>query len=448
MNYQTKALKMKKIKLTKEQYDKLVKLNLIQENNVDKLFKTSLSKTKVHDLKYMPEEKITLGSKFNIKKPLPNIKNNLNEELNKLLEYIYGLNEEFSPFWENNNLSYDDICEILESKGYLVKKENTYKVSKKLGDVKTVKEQMLNTLNEIVGNIEEDSNVPFGADFDSNAPWRTEDPHISKGEKSKDKFINVKYKNPEIAILSDINTGDLFVFYHADLDSNVLANYATRHGFPDADGDIEYQDDFDIDEEVLENYINDNFQKISKGSGLQDFESGKVDMVKIDDEVKQELLELYDKDSELVLVLNPIAEATGAASAGAYVGLFSPSNETPKEYDGDDLPPVVAETSAASAGSYQYDANALPGINRDGSFKSTSKTKAQKNTQWAGGSFVELDNCTKLNNNKSAQNGKCSTGAVDNVVKLKQTKSNINAPSLSESKTYSIYKLDRLVKKK
>jgi len=448
MNYRIKVHKMRKIKLTKEQYNKLVKLNLIKENDIDKAFKKSITKAKIHDLKYIPEEKIELGSKFNIRKPLPNIKNKLSEELNKLLEYIYGLNENFSNFWENYNLSYDDICEILESKGYLVKKENTYKVSKKLGDVNTVKEQMLNVLNEMVKPIEEDSsNLPAGAEFDSNAPWNIKDPKIIKGQKPKEKFIEVKYKNPEIAILSDVNTSDLFVFYHADLDVNQLVDYATRYGSTDADGDIEYDEEFDIDEETLENYINDNFQQISKGSGLEDFESGRVDMIKIDDDVKQELLDLYDKDSELIVTLSPIAEATGAASSGAYVGLFSPSNESPKEYDSKNLPPVVAETSAASAGNYQYDANALPGINRDGSFKSTQKTKAQKNTQWAGGSFVELDNCTKLNNNKEAQKGKCSTGAVDNVVKLKQTKSNINAPSLSENKKYAIYKLDRFEKK-
>jgi hypothetical protein len=58
-----------------------------------------------------------------------------------------------------------------------------------------------------------------------------------------------------------------------------------------------------------------------------------------------------------------------------------------------------------------------------------------------------MDDCTKLNNNKKAQNGGCSTGAVDNVVKLQKTKGNINAPSLAESKKITIYKLDRLVKK-
>ena len=33
------------------------------------------------------------------------------------------------------------------------------------------------------------------------------------------------------------------------------------------------------------------------------------------------------------------------------------------------------------------------------------------------GKFVEMDDCTKLNNNKEAQEGGCSQGAIDNVVK-------------------------------
>jgi hypothetical protein len=41
--------------------------------------------------------------------------------------------------------------------------------------------------------------------------------------------------------------------------------------------------------------------------------------------------------------------------------------------------------------------------------------------QYPGGKFVEFDDCVKLNNNKTAQDGGCSTGAIDNVVKLKNT---------------------------
>ena len=60
------------------------------------------------------------------------------------------------------------------------------------------------------------------------------------------------------------------------------------------------------------------------------------------------------------------------------------------------------------------------------------KENAFDKTQWAGGEFVEFDDCTKLNNNKEAQNGGCSTGAIDNVVKTKKTSSNVNAPSLGK----------------
>jgi hypothetical protein len=439
---------MKKIKITKEQYTKLVKSGNITEstNVVDKGFKKAFSASNVRTLKYMPEEKIELGPKFNIKKPLPGVKNSITEEVNNLLEYIYGLNENFSAFWESYDLTYEDLCETLESKGYLVKKEGAYKVSKKHGDAKSVKESILNTISEMLKPIEED--YPAGAEFDSSAPYNREDPKRVRGEKSSKKFVEIKYTNSEIAIFRDLNSGEMYIFYYGDIDTKLLEPYADRYGSLDPDGDLEYDEEVEIDDDTLENYVNDNFQNLTKGVGVEDFESGKTDLVLIDEGLKDELLHLYDKDSRLVMVLEPIAESTGAASSGAYTGLFSPSSETPEEYDEKKLPPVVAETSTVDVGNIGYDNPGFVGISRDGKYPTNpKKTKAQKNTQWAGGSFVKMDDCTKLNNNKEAQKGKCSTGAVDNVVKLQKTKSNINAPSLAESKNITIYKLDRLVKK-
>ena len=46
--------------------------------------------------------------------------------------------------------------------------------------------------------------------------------------------------------------------------------------------------------------------------------------------------------------------------------------------------------------------------------------------------MVDLDSCTKLNNNKAAQNGKCSTGAADNVVKTHKTKQSVISKSVYE----------------
>lgn len=439
---------MKKVKITKEQYTKLVKAGIINEsdNVVDKGFKKAFAGKDVRNLNYIPEEKIELGSKFNLKKPLPGIKNSIKEEVHKLLEYIYGLNEEFSPFWESNDLSYEDICEILENKGYLIKKEGVYKVSKKMGDVNSVKEGIEQTLSEALKPIEED--YPAGAEFDSRAPYNREDSKTVRGTSPSKNYVEIKYMNPEIAIFKDNSSGDLYVFYYANLDKDVLEPYADRYGFTDSQGDMEYYDDFDITDETIENYVNDNFQSIKKGIGVNDFESNDNMLVKIDGELKDDLLHLHDKDSRLVMVLQPIAESTYATSSGAYTALFSPTDEKPEEYDDKKLPPVVTEMDSADAGNFGYDNPGLVGVSRNGDYsKNPKKTKAQKNTQWAGGAFVKMDNCTKLNNNKTAQNGGCSTGAADNVVKLQKTKGNINAPSLSENKKYSIYKLDRIVKK-
>lgn len=52
---------------------------------------------------------------------------------------------------------------------------------------------------------------------------------------------------------------------------------------------------------------------------------------------------------------------------------------------------------------------------------------AQKDTQYPGGGFVEIDDCTKLNNNKVSQNGGCSQGAIDNVVTTKSSSDSVVA---------------------
>ena len=434
---------MKKIKITKEQYNKLVKSGIITEsaNVVDKSFKKALAGKDVYNLKYMPEEKIEKASKFNINKPISGVRS-IKEEVNNLLEYIYGLTENFSNFWENYDLTYEDLCETLESKGYLIKKEGAYKVSKKMGDAKSVKESMLETLTEMLRPIEED--YPAGAEFDSRAPYNRPEPQIRRGERPRQKFVEIKYSNPEIAIFKDLKSGEMYVFYYGDIDYSLLEPYVEREGFTDADGDIEYYDDFEINDDVLENYVNDNFPNLTKGIGVEDFESGKTNLVLINEELKDELLHLYDKDSRIVMVLSPIAEVTGAVSSGSFVGkeFLEPMSE-------DDLiKRKINEMDTADAGNIGYDNPGFVGISRDGKYPTNPKsTKAQKNTQWAGGAFVEFDDCTKLNNNKKAQNGGCSAGAVNKVVKLKKTKSNINAPSLSESKNITVYKLDRLVKK-
>ena len=85
---------------------------------------------------------------------------------------------------------------------------------------------------------------------------------------------------------------------------------------------------------------------------------------------------------------------------------------------------VDEATTTTTVGSMQY---ATPGFTSSEFFGNNKKKGkgivnkgiTHKKPTIPGGKFVEFDDCTKLNNNKKAQEGKCSVGAVDNVVKLK-----------------------------
>jgi hypothetical protein len=131
-----------------------------------------------------------------------------------------------------------------------------------------------------------------------------------------------------------------------------------------------------------------------------------------------------------------IDETTTSVSSGQYTGvsfLEPTKNEieekiyealsTLKKKENEEEDVVDEATTTSSVGSMQY---ATPGFASSEFFGNKGKKgKApvnkgitHKKTTIPGGRFVEFDDCTKLNNNKEAQNGKCSVGAVDGVVKL------------------------------
>lgn len=66
----------------------------------------------------------------------------------------------------------------------------------------------------------------------------------------------------------------------------------------------------------------------------------------------------------------------------------------------------------------------------------------QTSTAYPNGEMVDIDDCTKLNNNKVAQNGGCSQGAVDNVVKTTKTKDSVVSegfnPNVAAGSVYAI----------
>lgn len=74
--------------------------------------------------------------------------------------------------------------------------------------------------------------------------------------------------------------------------------------------------------------------------------------------------------------------------------------------------------------------------------KRVMESDNQTATAYPNGEMVGFDDCTKLNNNKVAQNGGCSQGSIDNVVKTKKTKNSVVAegfnPNVAAGSTYAI----------
>jgi hypothetical protein len=542
-----KANAKKLVKITKEQYNRIFANGVINESigPIAKQFKKEFG---TPDLRNMGE--------------------NIQAEAVELLKYFYRKSPEMSKFWESKGLTYDAICENLAKQGIIINKNGRCELSKALGEPKVAMERYVSALTEMIGQgVTEDSdNLPAGAQNDPRAPWNQND-NFTEPRIAKNQTFKVIAMNREIAILAD-QQGALYSFYFYDLDKSDLMDYASVEitgAERDEDGDIsyDYSDDFDIDADVIENYVNDNLNTIPKGDGLDAWEDG-VLLAKIDPELKADLMRLYDHpkvDAEVHKVLSNInemndygdegsqahfdslmggmknkitspqrsaapsgeteeermarlkaviakrradsdaiskqmgvGETTGAASSGAFVApmsfkkpmtesgspeythyavrkadnkivngwdyssLYDPEtraydNVSVKEYTKGDLMDMFPESkpaefkvvttkflknngidpmdsnnwfkydavnetlTTAGAGNFQYDANALPGISRDGSFKKTKKTKAQTKTQWAGGSFVDINECSEC--------------TPDNIT-LTKTTDNINAPSLGK----------------
>lgn len=503
---------MKKIKITKEQY------KAIQENaklTIQKgLTETKELKITIGQYKRLLSTGVINESKNNVKLIIESVDTStIKKETLELIKHFYRKSPELSPFWGENNLSYDDICDSLLSKNIIIKQGDIIKLSKSLGeDPHSAKKALEDALTELLNGetedvaepeveaeleTESDGDYPAGAANDPNADYNKPDGEMTNPETSVESNLNVLGNNDEIAILEGPDQ-EMYAFYFGDK-TEVFKPYASlsrKYTGNDEEGNKEYEygDDFDIDSDVISSYVNDNLGLLTKGEGYEAWEAGK-DIVKIDDELREELFRFYDKDKTIGPILSPkdlesegitiggqpqtgtvstdwsetknvapklrtndengkivaklialkkreqesnpptvsktpLPETTGTASAGAFVapiGLDSDTSVIKREI------PTIGETTTVASVGGQYDTPGLANIGRNGEFKKGPKTKAQSKTQYAGGGFVETSSCNKLNNNKEAQNGGCSQGAVDGVVSLKKSKGSIISPSLGEN---------------
>ena len=150
---------------------------------------------------------------------------------------------------------------------------------------------------------ENNSNLPMGAEYMSDASWRDGE-NQKVGKEAKEYKMDVIFSdNSEMAVLQDKSSGKKYIFNIYLLDKDELEPYATRSilgvdfdedGMPD-----EELGDWDINSEVIENYINDNLEHLTTGKGLEDYENTQADLVELDDDLKDELKTLarYQKDS-------------------------------------------------------------------------------------------------------------------------------------------------------
>jgi hypothetical protein len=388
---------MKKIKITKEQF-KLLKENFPKVtgglNRVDKLFKSTFTEQEetphnnIGPVNYhkVAEDFLHFLYKDEIEELVRQGRSNLNVDNIKYPDELKGL-------------SYEDLTKELENDNILIKDYETgkYVVSSALNKLDAIirVKKILNTL-------------------------------LNKGTDSLDKSVyNLKKQIRKIYENHD------FVIEKFD-DGKCNLKYKDNNEVHEINSDIlkELKNIYEKDKKlinIIENEFPELWDKVKKSISeptkkTTEKKSREELIAKIKD-IRQKELDKRKEEEGLIY------EVTTSASSGQFTApLFG---EPIKRKEEKEEVPVVYETTQGSDSIGQYDANALINIGRDGKFKSAKKTNAQKKTQYPDGGFVEFNDCVKLNN-KPAGSG-CSSGAIDNVVRVKKTKGNIISPSLNES---------------
>ena len=495
-------------------YDKFKTMHKLQEDSdikggearVDNAFKKEMPVSNdVVNLKPVDEE--AEGKNFNIRqktsdapssiqdfgKPISEEEEgNIKTEMKGLISRLYGKSNELSPYWEKKGLTFDKIClELLKNNPPLIKStgDNTYVITKAMGDKDQTLQAIEDKLTSISEGIDTTVDLQEGDWFDSHPEHPANQPNQEYTKRSiapTSDFETIAF-NKEIAIMKHIN--DLWCFnyfYLTSEDEKGFGRVASDLGKVPMGSDYT-NGEWDMDGEILSTYVDENLNSLSKGIGVQGWESD-ANLVKIDDELRAELLDMFSMDKNIINALNQMQEGddrfpkhsaekekikqdlgkgftgepsvksdeekaailqkikdirakevarrkesgeideTTAASSGAFTGpLFGKMKEEEM------IRRELKETTSGSDSTGEYTVPAFKMKKNHTDFAEVT-TKAETTPQWAGGAFVDQPECSKPNNNKEAQNGGCNSGASS--LKVKYKKGSINAPSLGENKIY------------
>jgi hypothetical protein len=499
---------MRKIKITQEQYRRLVNEVQIKDrdpNFVDTRFVKAFKNADVQKLKPVKLSEEPSGKKFNPKDPNENIPGSRMKKTPELDLPIKLKEDIFSPefhqaihnfiqnIWMNpsqkgldrvfvqNGITWGDITSYLTSIGVLAaagagmyKVKNFFK-TRFSPDQKEAMAQKMEDIEKITKMVEKDPEAPWNNNPDEETTYQRKQRMQAKPEsgfKAEPKPFNpnrfkpgleeteddeytydkdyyndkeTQYTSKAPKVFKGIGMGRELAILSGP-DGNYIFDYSNfgRDDLPNANYELELEDIVD--------FVNDNYKDnsvIRMGSGLQSFETGD-DLVKLDDELKAELSALYGKDVKFISLLNKLDEYTVAANAGPTVGPiggapanrnitrgYTPAKEINRIINNEDEmygAPIKEDTATigvAADGSPTTPSGPYTGAKFLA--KDEANFAASKRTQYPNGEMVKFDPCTRLNNNKKAQNGGCSQGAADSVVKTHKTKDSVISKNIYET---------------
>jgi len=313
----------KTLRITQEQYNRIFGGKLIKEgenivagglNRVDKQFRSKGIKENSGDIK---------------------------SEVLELVKMLYGKSDNLSPFWSEKGISFDEICGFLLRNKLITNDEgNAFKLTKTTDNKDEALSNLENKLQELIQSkdttettpeleTEAAGDYPAGAENDPNAPWNREDDDHQAIE-AENPILTTVYINPEIAIFK--GEGGLYAFYYYDIQKDKFEPYMANPTF------------YEVDADTIQNYVNDNLGSLTKGDGEEAWLKG-VDIVKIDEPLKVELLDVYNNDNNLASLLNTVSEEIQVGDIdvrGMLKRNFDPMQTDPTEKPEDKQNRIVA----------------------------------------------------------------------------------------------------------
>jgi hypothetical protein len=123
---------------------------------------------------------------------------------------------------------------------------------------------------------------------------------IEPSRKAKYKIFEiVKNWQGEAAVVRNRSTKKLYFFYYDNIDQSDFYDYAWLPAYWDQDEDgktkVAITDNFEYEDYIVEEYLNDNTNNLEYGEGLEDYEIGECDLILIDEPLKEEIEKVFGK---------------------------------------------------------------------------------------------------------------------------------------------------------